>query len=50
MSAADLHDARFTQRERVLYQEIDGKKCEPIERVVVDVPQDSMGSVMEKLP
>jgi GTP-binding protein len=34
---------------RVLYQEIDGKKCEPIERVVVDVPQDYMGSVMEKL-
>ncbi len=34
---------------RVLYQEIDGQKCEPIERVVVDVPQDSMGSVMEKL-
>ena len=34
---------------RVLYQEIDGKKCEPVERVVVDVPQDSMGSVMEKL-
>ena len=34
---------------RVLYKEIDGKQCEPIERVVVDVPQDSMGSVMEKL-
>ena len=34
---------------RVLYKEIDGVKCEPIERVVVDVPQDSMGSVMEKL-
>ena len=34
---------------RVLYQEIDGQKCEPIERVVVDVPQDCMGSVMEKL-
>ncbi len=34
---------------RVLYREIDGKKCEPIERVVVDVPQDYMGSVMEKL-
>jgi len=34
---------------RVLYQEIDGKRCEPIERVVVDVPSDSMGSVMEKL-
>ncbi len=34
---------------RVLYQEIDGEKCEPIERVVVDVPQDYMGAVMEKL-
>ena len=34
---------------RVLYQEIDGQKCEPIERVVVDVPQDCMGSVMETL-
>ena len=34
---------------RVLYQEIDGKLCEPVERVVVDVPQDYMGSVMEKL-
>ena len=34
---------------RVLYKEIDGKTCEPIERVVVDVPQDAMGSVMEKL-
>jgi len=34
---------------RVLYQEIDGKKCEPIERVVVDVPADCVGSVIEKL-
>ncbi len=34
---------------RVLYQTIDGKRCEPVERVVVDVPQDAMGSVMEKL-
>ncbi|MCC8048564.1 MAG: translational GTPase TypA [Oscillospiraceae bacterium] len=34
---------------RVLYKTIDGKKCEPIERVVVDVPQDYMGAVMEKL-
>ena len=34
---------------RVLYKEIDGKTCEPIERVVVDVPQEAMGSVMEKL-
>ena len=34
---------------RVLYREIDGKRCEPMERVVVDVPSDAMGSVMEKL-
>ena len=34
---------------RVLYQEIDGRRCEPVERVVVDVPQEAMGSVMEKL-
>ncbi|MEG0756265.1 MAG: translational GTPase TypA [Oscillospiraceae bacterium] len=34
---------------RVLYQEIDGKKCEPIERLVVDVPSDCVGSVIEKL-
>ncbi len=34
---------------RVLYQEIDGRRCEPMERVVVDVPSDAMGSVMEKL-
>jgi len=34
---------------RVLYQEIDGKRHEPIERVVFDVPQDYMGSVMEKI-
>ena len=34
---------------RVLYREIDGVLCEPVERVVADVPQDAMGSVMEKL-
>ena len=34
---------------RVLYQTIDGKKCEPIERVVVDVPSDAIGAVIEKL-
>ena len=33
----------------MLYQEIDGKRCEPVERVVVDVPSEYMGSVMEKL-
>ena len=34
---------------KVLYREIDGKKCEPIERVVIDVPEDCVGAVMEKL-
>ena len=34
---------------RVLYQEIDGVKCEPIERLVVDVPSDCVGAVMEKI-
>ena len=34
---------------RVLYKEIDGKKCEPMERLVVDVPQDYVGAVIEKL-
>ncbi len=34
---------------RVLYQEIDGVKCEPVERLVVDVPADCVGAVMEKI-
>ena len=34
---------------RVLFQEIDGVKCEPIERLVVDVPADCIGSVIEKI-
>ena len=34
---------------RVLYKEIDGVKCEPMERVEIDVPEEYMGVVMEKL-
>ncbi len=34
---------------RVLYQTVEGKKCEPVERVVVDVPQEFVGAVIEKL-
>ncbi len=34
---------------RVLFEEIDGVKCEPIERVVVDVPSEYVGSVIEAL-
>ena len=34
---------------RVLYKEIDGQKCEPMERVTLDVPMDFVGVVVEKL-
>ena len=33
----------------VLYKEIDGVKCEPIEQVFIDVPEDCVGSVVERL-
>ena len=34
---------------RVLTKVIDGKTCEPIERMVADVPEECMGSVIEKM-
>ena len=34
---------------RALYKIIDGKRYEPIERMVADVPADALGSVMEKM-
>ena len=34
---------------RVLTKTIDGKLCEPIERMVADVPEECMGSVIEKM-
>ncbi len=34
---------------RVLYKMIDGQKCEPMERVTLDVPMDYVGTVVEKL-
>ena len=34
---------------RVLTKEIDGKLCEPIERMVADVPEECMGAVIEKI-
>ena len=33
----------------VLYKEIDGELCEPMERVSIDVPDDAVGSVVQKL-
>ncbi len=34
---------------RVLTKTIDGKLCEPIERMVADVPEECMGAVIEKM-
>ena len=34
---------------RVLYKTINGKLCEPQERLVVDVPEECVGTVMEKM-
>ena len=34
---------------KALFKEIDGQKCEPIERMIADVPQDAVGAVMEKM-
>ena len=34
---------------RVLYKQIDGVTCEPMERVIADVPENSVGAVMDKL-
>ena len=33
----------------VLFREIDGKKCEPMEAVTIDVPEEFVGNVIEKL-
>lgn len=36
-------------RPEVITKEIEGKKCEPFESLVIDTPQDYSGSVIEKL-
>jgi len=36
-------------RPEVLYKEVDGKKYEPIENVTIDVPEEFVGNVIEKL-
>jgi GTP-binding protein len=36
-------------RPEIILREIDGKSCEPVEEVVIDVPDTCAGSVMEKL-
>ena len=39
----------LVSRPKVIFKEIDGQKCEPIERLVVNVPDDCIGNVIEKL-
>ena len=39
----------LVSRPRVIFKEINGEKCEPIERLMVNVPDDSIGTVIEKL-
>lgn len=34
---------------RVMYKEIDGVKCEPVERLIVDVPDDATGAVFQSM-
>ena len=36
-------------RPKVIEREIDGVKCEPFERVQIDTPEESLGSVIESL-
>ena len=39
----------LVSRPKVIIKEIDGVKCEPIETLVVNVPDESVGTVIEKL-
>ncbi len=34
---------------KALLKEIDGKTCEPMERMIADVPADAVGAIMEKM-
>ena len=34
---------------KALFREIGGKTCEPVERMIADVPQDAVGAIMEKM-
>ena len=39
----------LVSKPEVLYKEIEGKKCEPMEDVYIDVPDEFVGAVIEKL-
>lgn len=36
-------------RPKVIFKEIDGQKCEPIETLMIEVPENYVGAVIEKL-
>ena len=38
----------LVSRPKVIFKEINGKKCEPMERLIVNVPDDCIGTVIEK--
>ncbi|MDD3304033.1 MAG: translational GTPase TypA [Clostridia bacterium] len=39
----------LVSRPTVIYKTIDGEKCEPIENLTIDVPDEFVGSVIEKI-
>ncbi|MBQ8379350.1 MAG: translational GTPase TypA [Clostridia bacterium] len=39
----------LVSRPTVIYKEIDGVKCEPMENLTIDVPEEFVGPVMEKI-
>ena len=39
----------LVSRPKVIFKEIDGQKCEPMEILVVNVPDDCIGNVIEKI-
>ena len=39
----------LVSKPEVIYREIDGVKCEPVERVQIDLPEENTGAIMESL-
>ena len=39
----------LVSRPKVIFKEINGQKCEPIEKLTVNVPDEAIGTVIEKL-
>jgi GTP-binding protein len=39
----------LVSRPTVIYKDIDGKRCEPFERIWIDIDQENLGAVMENL-